>query len=288
MRIALSKIFKKPFRLILISIVTFLSALGPADSSAHGQECKKAIRDYRDERIFNYQPQDPWYRGKLFNIHTKHYGRFYNCDNQEDKRNSPYIHWKPHYENDFPPRIGFRENLRRDIAEIKQRISDGSGGCSASCSCWKGRQHSTPASCPCAQCSDPNSCPSLTDQPIDNYLQAKIPTSRSRQPQHHSTLVENYGERKYGLLSGKIFQPTELKQTDSVAAKQSGKVETVAKLLQQDPDSDTKQIKSRSLVATPSNVPDALSSPKPYWRIKPPSSSTPKVVKRPELWTRYK
>ena len=53
MRIALSKIFKKPFRLILISIVTFLSALGPADSSAHGQECKKAIRDYRDERIFN-------------------------------------------------------------------------------------------------------------------------------------------------------------------------------------------------------------------------------------------
>ena len=288
MRIALSKNSTQPLRLILISIVAFLSAIGPTDSSAYGQELKKAIRDYQDERIFNYRPDDPQYRGKIFNIHTKHYGRFYNCDDQEDKRNSPYIHWKPHYENDFPPRIGFCKNLRRDVAEVKQRISDGSRGCQASCLCPQCKQDSTPVDCPCVECLEPDSIPVLADQPIQLYSQAKTPTAVSKQTQQqHSSLIENYGERKYGLLSGKIFQPTELKQ-NSVAVQESDKLEVVAELPKQNPDQNTTKIKVRSEFTTQSTPPNVLSSSRNSYRIKTPSENTPRVVKRPEFWTRYK
>ena len=139
---------------LMFASITFLG-LACFSTNVEAQELRKALRDYRDERIFNYQPTDPQYRGKVFNIHTGHYGKFYNCDGEENKRNSPYICWKPHHEKDFPTRLGFCENLRRDIAEINQRLNDGAGACrQKNCNCNQCQQAAvvTQPSCSCVDC----------------------------------------------------------------------------------------------------------------------------------------
>jgi len=41
-----------------------------------------------------YSPSDPWVKGRIFKTHTGHDGFYYNCDEEECKRNSPYIYWK--------------------------------------------------------------------------------------------------------------------------------------------------------------------------------------------------
>ena len=147
----------KSIVLLILASFAFLG-LAICDSNVEAQELRNALRDFRDERVFNYRPNDPQYRGKAFNIQTKHYGKFYNCDGEEDKRNSPYICWKRHFEKDFPTRVGFCENLRRDIAAINQRLNDGAGPCrqaNANCNCTQCQQAAvaTPQpNCPCASC----------------------------------------------------------------------------------------------------------------------------------------
>lgn len=86
-------------------------------------------RDYVYEKPFQYSPSDPWNRGKVFRMHTGHWGKYYNCDGEESKRNSPYICWAVHDEPDFPRKKGFRECVRCEIAKVKQRIIDGAGNC---------------------------------------------------------------------------------------------------------------------------------------------------------------
>ena len=192
MRIALFECTLKPHCWFLILVASTVCGLLTFDNVAYGQEVRNAIRDYRDDRVFNYQPSDPQDRGKLFNVHTKHYGKFYNCDSQEDKRNSPYICWKPHYENDFPNRIGFCENLRRDITEIKQRISDGAGNCPSSCNCKQCRlrqgrqtcqqQHQAyPSDCPCVQCAMSNNGPQISPSGSTEVFDADLKTASSQQ-----------------------------------------------------------------------------------------------------------
>jgi hypothetical protein len=89
--------------------------------SANGQEVIKALRDYRSNTPRNYTPTDPNERGRIFNMHTGHAGAFYNCDDEEAKRNSPYICWKGTYQKSTPHR-GLWRGLKMDIAEVKQRI----------------------------------------------------------------------------------------------------------------------------------------------------------------------
>ena len=145
--------------ILVCTFVYILMGLFSGDANLEAQELKKFLRDYRDGRIYNYSPHDPNFRGKVFLVHTKHYGAFYNCDGEENKRNSPYVCWKPHHERVFPPRLGFWENLRRDIAEVKQRINDGGcGACPANCTCAtcqqaKQGQPVVQNNCNCAECS---------------------------------------------------------------------------------------------------------------------------------------
>jgi hypothetical protein len=42
----------------------------------------------------SYSAASPNSGTRRFAIDTGHFGRFYNCDCEESKRNSPYIHWK--------------------------------------------------------------------------------------------------------------------------------------------------------------------------------------------------
>jgi hypothetical protein len=73
---------------------------------------------------------------------------FYNCDGEEDKRNSPYICWKTHYEKDLPPRRGLWRGLKIDISQVRQRIRDGAGDCCPSgCNCLRcAKKHKIQAS----------------------------------------------------------------------------------------------------------------------------------------------
>ena len=81
-----------------------------------------------------HQPSDPWNRGKLYKIQTGNSGLFFNCDGEQAKRYSPYIYWQPITEKALPTRKGIWKSIKQDIAEVKQRVSDGSccdHGCSS-------------------------------------------------------------------------------------------------------------------------------------------------------------
>jgi len=94
----------------------------------HAQEIAKIRDDYHSGPI-TYSPDDPWTRSKLFNAHTGHSGKFYNCDGEECKRYSPYIYWQTNCQSLTPPGRGLLNQLRRDQGRIQQRIADGAGAC---------------------------------------------------------------------------------------------------------------------------------------------------------------
>lgn len=109
------------------------------------RDFRQTRRDYHLEKPFQYSPDDPWYRGKLYRLHTKHYGLFYNCDGEECKRNSPYICWKVHHEQDFPRPPRLFTQLARDLNKVRWRIGNGGccpgplcGSCTGCATCSKG------------------------------------------------------------------------------------------------------------------------------------------------------
>lgn len=179
-------------------------------TAAEAQEVRKALRDYRDDRVFNYQPNDPWYRGKLFNTHTGHYGNFYNCDNEECKRNSPYICWKPHYEKDFPTRRGFWQTVKCDFAEAMQRVRDGAGEClgSADCGCSQCQTAPLPAStCNCPECGGGAVVAPASGQWLSQSQRLTQP-----HPQRILQAARDAGgemNTEIGLVSGKILGNTQ-------------------------------------------------------------------------------
>ena len=122
----------RPFLLALFACLVAQSCL---HTELEAQEVRKALNDYRRDRVFQYQPSDPFVRSKMFQVQTKHYGWFYNCDNEECKRNSPYICWKPHYEKDFPTTMRAMQRIRHEVNQVKQRVLDGAGMCASGCTC---------------------------------------------------------------------------------------------------------------------------------------------------------
>ncbi len=120
---------------VVLAICVILAAQTLLVPSANGQEVVKALRDYRSNTPRNYTPTDPNERGRIFNMHTGHGGAFYNCDDEEAKRNSPYICWKGTYQKSTRHR-GLWRGLQMDISEVKQRIHDGGcGTCQGDCEC---------------------------------------------------------------------------------------------------------------------------------------------------------
>lgn len=240
---------------LLCTFTYVLIGLLSGGVNLEAQEVKKFLRDYRDERVFKYSPTDPNYRGKVFRIHTGHYGAFYNCDGEENKRNSQYICWKPHHERDFPPRLGFCENLRRDIAEVKQRINDGGcGTCAQNCTCPTCQRAAAAAvqnTCSCVDCAGQtqaihegtigipplNSSQEFSTQQILpgqlGYARQKGFTNQHAEqvaPANQTAEKLNYYEAnkttprrdmmnsKYGLVSGKIIGTQDMSLQTSTAA----------------------------------------------------------------------
>jgi len=111
--------------LLLITSISIATCWLIGAQQAHGQ-LLQVLNDAKNELPFQYAPDDPLNRSKLFNKQTKHYGLGYNCDSEEYKRNSPHICWKSYSEKDLPSRTGWWQRFNRTVAEVKQRIADGS------------------------------------------------------------------------------------------------------------------------------------------------------------------
>lgn len=185
--------------------------------TATAQEIRQTIRDYCTDKPFTYAPCDPWTRGKVFNLQTGNAGLFYNCDGEEDKRNSPYICWKTHHEKDLPPRRGLWRGLKMDVEQVRQRIRDGAGAC-------------CPTGCRCLKCAKKNKiqasrCPTCQVGEVSDYQGASFAAAR---PAEEPAEIEN-GETanamaqayelttenetiipsapKFGLLKGNSVRP---------------------------------------------------------------------------------
>ena len=79
-----------------------------------------------------YQPNSPVVENRLFGLQTGHYGFFYNCDREEDKRNHPAICWRGADAEQLPRRIGCLARVRHEVAQASRRILDGM--CDTGCS----------------------------------------------------------------------------------------------------------------------------------------------------------
>lgn len=184
-------------RITIFACLACLVCLQFLNSEAGAQEVRKAIRDYKTDRVFNYQPSDPWNRGKLFNIQTKRYGKFFNCDDEESKRNSPYICWKPHTEKDLPPHVRMIDCIRNDLSEVRQRIKDGAGACyKDNCNCDQCQSCQQTQSNHCADCASA-SHPAIETQIAEETTQERI-VQKSQEP-----------NGKFGLVKGKILSNSE-------------------------------------------------------------------------------
>ena len=142
--------------LLCVSFGFMVSVEQAVEAQVVRNTVEKVTRDYRETRRdyvldkpFQYQPSDPWYRGKLFQVQTGYYGFFYNCDGEECKRESPYICWKVHTEPDFPRRKRPLCFINGEIDKVVRRIRNGScrpqAPCATGCSSCRGGGYSLAA-----------------------------------------------------------------------------------------------------------------------------------------------
>ncbi len=117
---------KLELRMLLLALV--VSGTWGAAQQGFAQELKKVKADYHSGPV-QYTPNDPWIRSKVFNAHTGHSGRFYNCDGEECKRHSPYIYWTTNHQPLWPQKIGLREGIHLEWAKVRSRIAKGACGC---------------------------------------------------------------------------------------------------------------------------------------------------------------
>ncbi len=109
----------------LILTAVFCSCLSVPHLQAQHHPVRDFVRDYFIDVPRQFSPEDPWIMGKVLRTEVGYYGFFYNCDNEESKRFSPYIRWN--CQNvDCPHRL-IQDPLGQQLAEIKQRLRW--GGC---------------------------------------------------------------------------------------------------------------------------------------------------------------
>lgn len=110
----------------LLVLTQWVAAQGPIRNLINETQLQRA--DYPGP--ISYAPSDQDTRSKRLRLQTGHYGMFYNCDNEECKRNSPYICWNSQHKADWY--CGWKAAWRKDRNDIVQRLLDGS---CQSCDC---------------------------------------------------------------------------------------------------------------------------------------------------------
>lgn len=220
----------RAFSLTLIALTVASCLQFAAHSDCQAQEIIKHLGERHGKPKTNYRPDDPWKRGKVFNLQTGHAGLFYNCDNEECKRNSPYICWKEDYEKMFPTPLGLIGRIKRDCERVKQRVRDGAGACARDRNCQ--------------ECADTGSCvaksttPPLKSIEPGSYLKKldkdfwqmadKVVTPEFEAPQVADT-------PRYGLVRGTMTQVES--QSDSQVAESGTAADTTAQAIAATPKS---------------------------------------------------
>lgn len=95
---------------------------------------QSVYQDYHVNRTGFYSPSDPWVKGHIFRTHTGHDGLFYNCDNEEDKRCSPYIRWPQRPCDDLLSLKRVHQERVQTIHNAINRVQMGS--CREDCNTW--------------------------------------------------------------------------------------------------------------------------------------------------------
>lgn len=114
---------------LIVCVFTFICVFGfVVDANAQGP-VRKLTRELQLQRAdypgpITYAPSDQDTRSKRLRMQTGHYGLFYNCDDEECKRLSPYICWNSQHTADWY--CGWKNAWRRDRNDIIQRLFDGS------------------------------------------------------------------------------------------------------------------------------------------------------------------
>ncbi len=174
---------------------------------------EKARIDYPGP--ISYSPSDPQTRSKRFKMQTGHFGLFYNCDREESKRNSPYICWKSQHCADW--RNGACASCKRDRADIKQRLIDGS--CS-SCQTNVAKQNCGCCSCQKDEATSPQSIAGSEgiatleyEDSVSNSSQMNSaePSSSPRSPRRTrvSQIIRSWGDSPSTVnrLQAQVAQP---------------------------------------------------------------------------------
>ena len=104
-------------KLILLAGVTLLVA----QNVTLGQNL---IADYCRNVPRQYDPRDPWEVGLVMRTQLGWGGHFYNCDCEEHKRLSPYIHWEQQPTVCCPQHCCW--DIKQQINEVRQRVRTGS------------------------------------------------------------------------------------------------------------------------------------------------------------------
>ncbi len=185
----------------LLTIAAFFSGLFCFQTCNCDQAAAQHFQKSGGDTVVNYQPSDPWTRGRWFNTQTGNSGWFYNCDGEQAKRNSPYICWKPDDEPMLPPLVAPWTTWRQQLGDVRQRIYDGSCGdqCCTCADCRQARRNGQQGGCAaCAQAAANRSRQSSPGQ--------------FRYEAAHSMSVEfpvvdsDHGV-KYGLVQGNMINP---------------------------------------------------------------------------------
>lgn len=96
-------------------------SLGTLSTAEAQWSLRQTRADYAQPQVYN--ADDPWTKGSVYRTQTGHSGWFYNCDEEECKRHSPYICWKS---QDNTEHIrSYWSVIKADWREVKQRIRSG-------------------------------------------------------------------------------------------------------------------------------------------------------------------
>jgi hypothetical protein len=174
-------IFARLSAYCLIALPTLWASGIISPRHTHGQ-IAQAINDYAGDRPLQYAANDPWTRSQIFKRHTKHAGFAYNCDGEECKRNSPYITYTTKPLTNLAAGTNWWQRTFQAVAEVKQRIADGSCASDAVCRC------SSPSELGNGDC---HRCRIKVTQPIRDSHALTLPPA----PQHN-TLQPNQAHDK--------------------------------------------------------------------------------------------
>lgn len=190
-RILIQGITKMVKKTVFLGLIALIFVTVQRESEA--QQWIKTLQDNCLNPLRQFQPDDPWTRSCLWNLQAGRSGLFFNCDEEEQKRYSPYIYWKCQTIDLMPPCPLAARYTISDLHATKQRIIDGSCGCQCTFAHCAGNCGGTcAASLGATSCNCPSRCPSgctngcnscTTTKPVPNYQVAPIPMPETEPPE---------------------------------------------------------------------------------------------------------